>query len=175
MPQQIIAMGVSGVGKSTIAIGVAEALGWDFTEGDDLHPAENVEKMRAGIPLTDDDRWPWLRQIGERMNEQIAAGRSTVITCSALKRSYRDLLRENRPSVRFLHLVADPDVIAIRMQHRPGHFMPAALLQSQLETLETLAPDEPGVEVPVIGEPDEVVQRSLRALDLTEPEGKSLR
>lgn len=162
----VIAMGVSGVGKSTVAKGLAQRLGWGFAEGDDFHPEANVAKMASGTPLNDDDRWPWLRLIGDWMTQEIAEGRSAVVTCSALKRSYRDLLREGRPEVRFLHLVADPDLLAIRMSERKDHFMPASLLASQLDTLELLDRDEPGVEVPVIGSPEEVVDRALKALEL---------
>ncbi len=159
-------MGVSGVGKSTIAKALAARLGWDFAEGDDFHPEANVAKMASGTPLNDDDRWPWLGLIGDWMSTEIAAGRSAVVTCSALKRSYRDLLREGRPEVRFLHLVADPDLLAMRMGERKDHFMPASLLASQLDTLELLGRDEPGVEVPVVGSPEEVAERALKALEL---------
>jgi gluconokinase len=150
-------MGVSGSGKSTVAAGLAEQLGWEFAEGDDFHPEENVAKMAAGIPLDDDDRWPWLRAVGEWISERERAGRSVVVTCSALKRSYRDVLREGRPSVWFAHVTVDPDVLRDRLGRRTGHYMPASLLDSQLATLEPLADDEPGVQVSGDGPPDAVV------------------
>ena len=108
--------------------------------------------MSAGQPLTDDDRWPWLRSIGDWMSDEIAAGRSSVVTCSALRRVYRDLLREGRPEVVFCHLTADADLVGDRMSHRTDHYMPASLLPSQLATLEPLEPDEPGAVVSVDGE-----------------------
>ena len=166
---QVVVMGVSGVGKSTIAREMAAALGWRLTEGDDLHPASNVAKMAAGQPLTDEDRWPWLRSIGEWMSAESAAGRSSVVTCSALRRAYRDLLREGRPDVVFCHLDAPPEVLAERVRQRTGHFMPAALLASQLETLEPLGADEPGVVVPAGGEASEVAALALAALGLSGP------
>ena len=157
-------MGVSGSGKTTVARGVAQRCGWEFAEGDDLHPAANVEKMRAGVPLQDEDRWPWLRAVGAWIGEREALGRSVVVTCSALKRSYRDLLREGRPAVRFCELVVPPDVLAERLARRSGHYMPASLLSSQLATLEDLWPDEPGFRVSTLGGPDAVVAEVLRRL-----------
>lgn len=160
----IVVMGVSGSGKTTVAVALAERLGWEFAEGDDFHPRANVEKMAAGHPLDDDDRWPWLRTIGRWVDQREATGRSVVVTCSALKRSYRDLLREGRPSVWFAHVTADPDVIRERIERRSGHYMPASLLDSQLATLEPLDPDEPGAAIPGDGEPAAVVEELLAAL-----------
>ena len=157
-------MGVSGVGKTTVAIALAAALGWPYAEGDDFHPEANVAKMAAGVPLTDDDRWPWLRSIGAWMSAEIAAGRSAVVTCSALRRSYRDLLRDGRPEVVFCHLTADPDLTGARVSHRTDHYMPASLLPSQLAALEPLQPDEPGCEVPADGDVSRVVAQALDAL-----------
>jgi gluconokinase len=157
-------MGVSGVGKTTVARELSRVLGWTYAEGDAFHPEANVAKMAAGIPLTDEDRWPWLGSIGAWMSEEIAAGRSAVGTCSALRRVYRDLLREGRPEVVFCHLTADPDLVAERMRHRTDHYMPASLLASQVDTLEPLQPDEPGFVVPVEGEAALVVARVLDAL-----------
>ena len=154
-------MGVSGVGKTTVGEGLAAALGWTYAEGDDFHPEANVAKMAAGIPLTDEDRWPWLRSIGAWMSDEIAAGRSAVVTCSALRRSYRDVLREGRPEVLFCHLTADPDLIGERVGLRADHYMPASLLPSQLATLEPLEPDEPGFEVPADGDASVVVAEVL--------------
>ena len=160
----VIVMGVSGSGKTTLARGLADRLGWQFLEGDELHPEANVAKMAAGIPLTDEDRWPWLRSIGAWMSAEIAAGRSAVVTCSALRRSYRDLLREGRPEVVFCHLTADPDLVGERVSHRADHYMPASLLPSQLAALEPLQPDEPGVELSADGEAAVVIARALDAL-----------
>jgi gluconokinase len=166
--QQVVVMGVSGVGKTTVAKGLATILGWTFAEGDAFHPEANVEKMASGRPLTDDDRWPWLRSIGDWMSAEIAAGRSAVVTCSALRRVYRDVLREGRPEVVFCHLTADPELTGERMSRRADHYMPASLLPSQLATLEPLEPDEPGVVVSVEGDPPDVVGRALAALHLDE-------
>jgi len=162
-------MGVSGVGKSTVAEGLSTLLGWTFAEGDSFHPAANVAKMSAGHPLTDDDRWPWLRAIGSWLTDQIEAGKPSVVTCSALRRSYRDVLREGRPQVCFLHLVAGKGLVADRMSHRTDHYMPTSLLRSQYDTLEPLERDEPGVTVSVDGTASQVLRRAVAALDLTGP------
>ena len=166
-PDLVVVMGVSGTGKTTLAEALASGMHWPFAEGDAFHPQANVDKMHAGIPLTDEDRWPWLRLIGDWMTEQEDAGRSAVVTCSALRRAYRDLLRDGRPGVRFLHVVVPPEVIAERLGHREGHYMPPSLLASQLATLEPLQPDEPGVEIPAYGSPTEVLAAALAALGLT--------
>ena len=166
-------MGVSGVGKTTVAKGISTSMGWTFAEGDAFHPDSNVAKMSAGTPLTDEDRWPWLRSIGAWMTDEIEAGRSAVVTCSALRRAYRDLLREGRPEVLFCHLTADPDLIGDRMSRRTDHYMPASLLPSQVATLEPLESDEPGVEVSVDGTPAEVIARALDALGLADEEERS--
>ena len=157
-------MGVSGVGKTTVATGLATALGWTYAEGDDFHPEANVAKMAAGVPLTDEDRWPWLRSIGAWMSDEAAAGRSAVVTCSALRRSYRDLLREGRPEVVFCHLTADPDLVGERVEHRTDHYMTSSLLPSQLAALEPLQPDEPGFELSAEGEAAVVIAHVLDAL-----------
>ena len=130
-------------------------------EGDDLHPAANVEAMRAGRALTDADRGPWLRAIRDAMS---SAGGPTVVTCSSLRRSYRDILRTAEGRVRFVHLVVPPEELQRRLAARTGHFMPATLLASQLATLEPLAADEDGVDVPVAGPPDAIVDEALRLL-----------
>ena len=161
----IVVMGVSGSGKSTVAASLVDRLGWEFAEGDDFHPAANVEKMRAGIPLDDDDRWPWLRSLAAWIGEHEKAGRNVVVTSSALKRSYRDLLRDGHPSVWFAHVTADAELIRDRIEHRTGHYMPASLLDSQLATLEPLADDEPGARVSGAGTPPSVVTELLAALD----------
>jgi len=140
----IVVMGVSGSGKTSAARELTRQLGWEYIEGDDLHPAANVAKMAAGTPLDDEDRWPWLRRIAEVIGEHEAAGTDVVVTCSALKRVYRDLLREGHPSVWFAHVDVDREVLAQRLTKRQGHYMPPSLLDSQLATLERLADDEPG-------------------------------
>ncbi|MGI8531399.1 MAG: gluconokinase [Geodermatophilaceae bacterium] len=162
----IVVMGVSGVGKTTVADGIVAATGWDFAEGDDFHPEANVAKMRAGTPLDDEDRWPWLRALAAWIGEQEQRGRSSVVACSALKRSYRDLLSEGNPSVRFCALEAGNGKLQERVDHREGHFMPPALLRSQLDTYEPLGPDEPGARVNADGSEASVIARVLDALDL---------
>ncbi len=151
-------MGVSGSGKSTVGAALAQALGVPFADADDLHPPENIAKMSEGQPLDDDDRFPWLETIGRWLAEHDTGG---VMSCSALKRSYRDQLRVHAPEVSFLHLRASYDVIARRQASRPGHFMPATLLRSQFETLEPLEPDERGSVVDVGESVDEIVRKFL--------------
>lgn len=129
-------MGVTGAGKTTVGRRLAADLGWIFVEGDEFHPAANVEKMRAGHPLTDADRRPWLRALRGRMDELATAGRSAVVACSALKQAYRDVLAAGRPEVTFVWLTAPPALIRERLAHRTGHYMPPALLESQLAALE---------------------------------------
>lgn len=141
----LVCMGVSGSGKTVLARELAAHLEWPFAEGDDFHPAANKEKMRAGIPLDDEDREPWLDALMHWLDGHGKAGRSTVSTCSALKRDYRDHLRGAAGLMVFIFLDPPSDVLKDRVQHRHGHFMPATLLGSQLETLEPLAPDEPGL------------------------------
>jgi gluconokinase len=157
---QLVVMGVSGTGKSAVGQQVAALLGTDLVEGDDHHPPENVAKMSAGTPLSDEDRLPWLRTLATLMQERRASGLTTVMTCSALRRRYRDILRGPAPSDRtvFLHLHGDLDLLRARMQGRQ-HFMPASLLQSQLDTLEELEPDEHGTTVDVAPPIEEVVRR----------------
>jgi len=136
-------MGVSGSGKSTIGAQLARALGVEFVEGDDLHPPSNVERMAAGIPLTDDDRQDWLIAIAARLRDAKRAGVGLVASCSALKRSYRDLLRSaGDPAVRFVYLKGIKPLLTERMAQRRGHFMPGSLLDSQLAILEEPSPDE---------------------------------
>ena len=165
----VVVMGVSGSGKTTVAAMLAGRLNVHFLEGDDLHPRANVEKMRGGTPLNDEDRWPWLHAIARRIDEWRRAGEGGVVTCSALRRVYRDVLRENRPAVRFCHITSPQATIADRLEHREGHYMPPSLLPSQLATLDPLEPDEPGVTVPGGGTQTEVLDRVLHALGLTPP------
>jgi gluconokinase len=160
----LVVMGVSGSGKTTVAVGVAKRLGWLFAEGDDFHPAPNVAKMAAGHPLTDDDRRPWLHALADWIGQREAAEEDAVLTCSALRRSYRDVLTTGHPSVRFVHVTADPDTIRQRLEHRRGHYMPASLLDSQLATLEPLAPDEPGLTLPGDAAADQVVSALVARL-----------
>jgi gluconokinase len=164
MTLTLVVMGVSGVGKSSVAEELVARTGWEFVEGDDLHPEANRAKMAAGHALDDDDRGPWLRRVAGWIGEQEAAGRNGVVTCSALKRSYRDLLRDGHPSVRFVHLLASPELIKARVDARTGHYMPPALLESQLTTLEPLGPDEPGIGVDTTGAPADVADRALHQL-----------
>jgi gluconokinase len=160
----IVVMGVSGAGKSTVAAELVGLLGWDFAEGDEFHPPENVAKMRAGIPLDDEDRWPWLRRLAAWIGEHEAAGTNAVVTCSALKRVYRDLLRDGHPSVWFAHVQAASELIRDRVEHRSGHYMPASLLDSQLATLEPLQDDEPGAVISGVDPPAQVADHVLTAL-----------
>jgi carbohydrate kinase (thermoresistant glucokinase family) len=141
----VVMMGVSGAGKTTVARRLADELGWDFAEGDDLHPAANVAKMAAGHPLSDADRRPWLEQVARWIDGELDSGRSGVITCSALKRGYRDMLR--RPEVLFVYLSAPRAELQRRLTQRAGHFMPASLLESQLAALEPPAEDEAAIVV----------------------------
>ncbi len=156
-PMVVVVMGVSGSGKTTVAKLLAERLDWQFQEGDTLHPPANVEKMSAGIPLTDADRLPWLRKIAETIDGWRAHGESGVITCSALKRSYRDIIVGDRPDVRLVYLKGSHDLIRQRMAARHGHFMPSTLLDSQFATLEEPSPDENAIVVDIGGEPEEIV------------------
>ena len=135
-------MGVSGSGKSVIGAALARALDIDFVEGDDYHPAENVKRMAAGIPLTDDDRVQWLRLLANRIREAKDAGTGLVVSCSALKRSYRDMLRAAAPELRLVFLKGERTLIAERLAGRRGHYMPPSLLTSQFATLEEPSPDE---------------------------------
>jgi gluconokinase len=171
-PVLVVVMGVSGSGKTTLGEGIAERLHWRFQEGDELHSRANVEKMSRGEPLTDEDRWPWLDAIGNWLDERARAGENAVLTCSALRRRYRDRLRSGRPGVRFCHVDVSEELLRDRLEHRRGHYMPASLLPSQLATLEPLADDEPGVVVSAEGDPDEVLAEALVALGLSEGESR---
>jgi gluconokinase len=143
----VVVMGVTGCGKSTVGAELARERGWPFIDGDDLHPASNVAKMAAGVPLTDEDRWPWLTAIRARMDAWSGSGGSGVVACSALRRVYRDVLRGG--GVRFVFLDVDPGVLAARLGARRGHFMKAGMLESQLATLERPGADEGVLTVPV--------------------------
>jgi gluconokinase len=157
----VVVMGVSGAGKSTVAALLAERLGVPVAEADEFHPPANIAKMTAGIPLTDEDRWPWLAAIADWIAEHARTG-GGVVTCSALKRPYRDLLRLAAPHVWFLHPHGDRALLAHRMTHRDGHFMPLSLLDSQLADLEPLASDEPGIQVDIALSPAEIADTAVR-------------
>jgi gluconokinase len=160
----LILMGVSGSGKSTVMAELAKRLSWPTAEGDDFHSKENVAKMAAGHALTDEDRWPWLRAIASWIGGHEAAGTNALVSCSALRRCYRDLLRDGHPSVAFVCLTASAEVLAARIEHRPGHYMPVSLLQSQLDTLEPLGSDEPGETLPADRPVGELASRIIRDL-----------
>ena len=158
---RIIVMGVSGCGKTTIGDLVARELGVPFLDGDSLHPLENVAKMAAGTPLTDEDRWPWLATVG---SELAAAKDGLVLACSALRRSYRDAIRAQAPDTVFLHLHGTKEVLGSRLEGRSGHFMPTTLLDSQLATLEPLEADEAGIVVDIAAPVTQVVADSLAGI-----------
>jgi len=162
-PMHVVVMGVSGTGKTSVGEELAEELGCEFIEGDSLHPRRNIEKMERGIPLTDEDRWPWLQAIAELVAVRDHEGTSTVVTCSALKRKYRDILRDAAPTF-FVHLDAPFEVLEERMSERTKHFMPASLLKSQFDDLEPLDDDEPGAVVDVTPDVDVVVEEAVNAV-----------
>jgi gluconokinase len=146
-PRVLVVMGVSGSGKTTLGERLARRLGWTFKEGDELHPPANIAKMSSGHPLNDADRAPWLEAVGRWIDDCTAQGRSGVISCSALKRAYRDTLAAARPQVRFVFIDVAQDVIAERLQHRKGHFWPPGLLASQYADLQPPSADEPVIRV----------------------------
>ena len=156
--------GVAGCGKSTVAEAIHERLGYVYAEGDDFHPQANIDKMSAGIPLTDEDRWPWLNVINSWMVAREALGENTVVSSSALKRSYREVLAKDVPTF-FIHLNGSHELIQQRLSERKGHFMPPALLPSQFAILEPLVPEENGVEISIEGSVDEMVDRAIKALN----------
>ena len=160
----IIVMGVSGSGKSTIGALLARDLGVPFTDADDLHPMANIEKMASGVPLDDDDRQPWLEVVGTTLAEAGDRGTGLVIACSALKRRYRDTILSSAPQTRFVHLHGSREVLAARTEGRTGHFMPTSLLDSQLATLEALAPDEPGFVVDIDRPVAEIIDDAVSRL-----------
>ncbi|EXU66820.1 MULTISPECIES: gluconokinase [Streptomyces] len=161
-PQVVVVMGVSGTGKTTVGPLLAEELGVPYAEADDFHPPANIAKMSAGTPLDDDDRRPWLDAIGAWAHSHAEGG--GVVSCSALKRMYRDRLRSAAPDIVFLHLTGDRELIAERMKERKGHFFSGDLLDSQLATLEPLQPDEYGVAVDVSPEPEAITERAAAEL-----------
>jgi gluconokinase len=160
----IVVMGVSGSGKSTIGALLAGELHWPYAEADDFHPLANVEKMAAGHPLTDEDRRPWLAAIGAWIDEQIQAGKSAVVSCSALRRRYRDELRAGRPEVRIVYLRGDRDLIAARLASRAGHFFHSEMLDSQFAALEEPTPDEHVLVVSIATTPHAIVRQIVDAV-----------
>jgi gluconokinase len=165
-PPIVVVTGVAGSGKTTVGAMLAGTLGWTYVEADDFHPAANLAKMAAGHPLTDDDRWPWLRAIGDWIDVRRAAHESAVVSCSGLRRAYRDLLREGRPEVRLVFLAGSRDLIGRRLLARQGHFMKASMLDSQFADLEPPEPDEGVLTVPVDATPSEVVDQVIARLGL---------
>jgi gluconokinase len=168
-PAIIIVMGVSGSGKSTVAAMLAARLHWIYEDGDWFHPPQNVAKMHSGVPLTDADRWPWLNAIATWIDKARAAGEHAVIACSALKRSYRDVLIGDRRDVRLAFLKGEPNLIARRMAVRNGHFMPASLLDSQFAALEEPGADERPIVVSIEEHPRRIVETIVARLSLVVP------
>ncbi|MFC8453274.1 gluconokinase [Kitasatospora sp. NPDC057223] len=163
-PPTIVVMGVSGVGKTTVARLLAERLALPYAEADDFHPPANIAKMSAGIPLDDEDRAPWLRALGGWLGERAEAGTGGVVTCSALKRHYRDILRAACPGAYFLHLSGGHELVEDRLAHRTGHFMPTSLLGSQYAALEPLQADERGTALDVGPSPEQLVEMAAALL-----------
>jgi gluconokinase len=155
----VVAMGVCGSGKTSVGKAIASQLSWTFIEGDDLHPSSNKAKMASGVPLTDQDRWPWLDAIADRMRKIDNAGGSAVVACSALR------LRRSGADLRFLHLTGDIALIRRRMESRGGHFMPAGLLDSQLATLEPARPDETLYEIDISGSVSDLAEAAIESVN----------
>jgi gluconokinase len=166
-PRALIVMGVSGSGKTTIGEELARRIGWRYEDADTFHPAGNVAKMSAGKPLTDEDRWPWLRAIADEIDRAVAVGERVVIGCSALRRVYRDVLVHGRHDIRLVYLDGTQALIAGRLGERKGHFMPPGLLTSQFKTLEPPTPDEHAVTVSIDAPAESIVDDILRQLKLS--------
>jgi carbohydrate kinase (thermoresistant glucokinase family) len=165
-PLQVVVMGVSGSGKTTVGAALASSLGVPFVDGDALHPPANVEKMASGIPLDDADRWPWLARVGQELARSAPDGAAAglVVACSALKRVYRDAIRQEAPHAFFVELDGSRELLEERLGRRRGHFMPASLLDSQLATLEPLEPDERGARISIAQSVDAIVAEAVRAV-----------
>jgi gluconokinase len=163
-PSALIVMGVSGSGKTTVGEQLASRLGWRYADADEFHPPSNIAKMSAGHPLTDEDRWPWLKAIAAEIDRVRAAGNHLVVGCSALKRAYRDILVHDREDVRLIYLEGTQALIAGRLNERKGHFMPPGLLTSQFKTLEPPTPDERPIKVSIDTTADAIVDDILRQL-----------
>jgi gluconokinase len=168
IPSVVVVMGVSGSGKSTVASIVGHRLHWTYEDGDRFHPESNVEKMHHGEPLTDQDRWPWLRAIAAWIDNTRKAGKHGVVACSALKRAYRDILVGERRDVRLVFLKGDPELIGRRIAARDDHFMPAALLDSQFAALEEPTADERPIAVSIAPHPREIVDSIVEKLGIAE-------
>ena len=166
VPSVIVVMGVSGCGKTTVAARLADRLRWQFAEADMFHSPANVAKMRSGIPLTDEDRWPWLDGIAHWIDTARSARQPGVITCSALKRRYREIIIGERADVRLVYLKGDYDLIARRMAAREDHYMPMGLLQSQFDALQEPGPDENTIVVSIEPRPEDIVEGIVAALQL---------
>jgi gluconokinase len=175
IPCAIVVMGVSGSGKTTIADRLANKLGWICEDGDKFHPKSNVEKMSAGHPLTDEDRWPWLQAIADKIDQVCEAGEHAVVACSALKRAYRDILVHGRDDIRIVYLDGTQRLIAGRLAARKGHFMPPGLLDSQFKTLEPPRADENSVAVSIDASVDAIVEDIVGKLRLTQHAGNRKR
>jgi gluconokinase len=165
-PHILVVMGVSGSGKTTVAALLSRKLGWRFRDADEFHPKANIAKMKSGVPLTDDDRWPWLRAIAAFIDRERARGSYAIVTCSALKRRYRDIIVGKRQDVRLVYLKGDRALVAERLKKRHGHFMPAALLQSQFDALEEPSAVENPLTVSIDKAPEEVAKRIITKLGL---------
>ena len=172
-PRALIVMGVSGSGKTTIGEQLAARIGWRYEDADTFHPASNVAKMSAGQPLTDDDRWPWLRAIADEIDRVCKAGGHVIIACSALRRAYRDVLLHGRKDVRLVYLDGTEPLIGDRLSHRKGHFMPPGLLASQFATLEPPAADEHAVRVSIDARVETIVDDVLNQLGLGRTEAST--
>jgi gluconokinase/shikimate kinase len=165
-PVVLVLMGVSGCGKSTVAALLSGRLGWPFEEGDALHPQANVDKMAAGHALTDEDRWPWLEKVAKWIEERLDAGENGIVSCSALKRSYRDLLNRRTSGIVFVYLAGDEATISARLAVRHGHFMPASLLAKQFADLQEPGSDEPAIRIDIGSAPYVIARQIVDGLGL---------
>ncbi|MFI5015609.1 MAG: gluconokinase [Hyphomicrobiales bacterium] len=163
-PAILVVMGVSGSGKTTIGTLLSKRLGWPYRDADEFHPKANIEKMKRGVALTDDDRWPWLRAIAAFIDEERARGVNAIVTCSALKRSYRAIIVGDRRDVRLIYLNGEKALLEARLAKRHGHFMPPSLLQSQFDALEEPGPDEHPLTILVDATPKAIVAEILERL-----------
>jgi carbohydrate kinase (thermoresistant glucokinase family) len=168
-PMVLVLMGVSGSGKSTIGLRLSKMLGWPFRDADSFHPQANIDKMSKGLPLTDEDRQPWLAAIARWIDERLAAGECGIVSCSALKRSYRRVIVGDRPDVRLVYLKGDMALIGDRISRRKNHFMPPALLKTQFDALEEPQADEHALSVPIVLSPRRVVEAIVQELHLAHP------